>query len=91
MASFPILKTVSPSDIRALQFDPVDAKAREQAAAIIAEVREKKLEGLIDVAIRLGDIQSRDDKLIYSRDDLKIAFDSLDESAQLVTFCLYHS
>jgi histidinol dehydrogenase len=78
------LRIVKPSDVQSLQLDPVNPKAREQAAAIIAEVREKGSAGLVEVAHRLRDIESPTAKIYYTREDLKQAYDSLDVSIQQV-------
>lgn len=78
------LKIVSPDDVKGMIFDPVDPKAREQAADLLKEVKDKGLEGLIDVAVRLRDIESRDSKLFYDKADLEIAFKQLAENDQLV-------
>ena len=78
------LKIITPSEVRALQFDPVDPVAREQAAAIIKEVKEGGYDALLNVAVRLRDIESITSKVIYNRSDLKIAFDSLDETSRNV-------
>lgn len=77
-----MLKIVSPEDVQAMHFDPVDPTARDQAEAILKTVREKGLEGLMETAVRLRDLESLDSKLFYNREDLKEAYDKLDESAQ---------
>lgn len=78
------LRVIVPGEVQALQLDPVDAKAREQAAGIIAEVRAKGPAGLVEVAHRLRDIESLDSQIYYTREDLKKAFDSLDSNTQQV-------
>ena len=78
----PTLKIVAPEEVRAMRFDPVDPQARNQAAEILKQVREKGQDGLLEVATRLGDIESVDAKFFYTRDDLKNAFDLLDATAQ---------
>lgn len=83
-SDFPKLKIVSPSDVKGMIFDPVDATAREQAAAILKEVREGGLSSLAAVALRLGDIKSLDAKLFYDKHDLAAAFEALDVSAREV-------
>lgn len=80
----PILKYVTPNDVNAMVFDPVDPIARDQAASILSEVRLKGLDGLIETAVRLKDIETSSSKLFYDKNDLKIAFDSLDEEARNV-------
>jgi histidinol dehydrogenase len=74
------LKQLSPADVKSLKFDPVDATAREQAAAIIQEVKSKGNQGLIEVAVRLRDIESSDAKLYYDREDLKKIYESADDA-----------
>jgi phosphoribosyl-ATP pyrophosphohydrolase/phosphoribosyl-AMP cyclohydrolase/histidinol dehydrogenase len=81
---FPTLKIVSPSDVKAMHFDPVDPTARDQAAAILKEVKENGIEGLKSVAVRLRDIESIDAKLFYDKEDLAIAFAALDENSQQI-------
>ena len=90
------LKVVSPSDVKAMRFDPVDPTAREQASAILKEVREKGLDGLLTQASKLGDIPNKDAKYIYNKVDLEDAFKSLDieqqvEQLRLITFPNYPS
>ena len=65
-----------------MRFDPVDPVARDQAYAILKQVREEGLEGLISQAVKLGDIPSKDSKDLYSKSDLEDAFLSLDPEAQ---------
>ena len=77
---FPTLKIVSPADVKSMYFDPVDPTARDQADAILKEVKDKGLEGLISCAMRLRDIETKDSKLFYSKSDLKEAFDGLSET-----------
>ena len=90
------LKVVSPSDVKAMRFDPVDPTAREQASAILKEVREKGVDGLLTQASKLGDIPNKDAKYIYNKVDLEDAFKSLDieqqvEQLRLITFPNYPS
>ena len=79
---YPKLKIVSPSDVKGMVFDPVDPTARVQAAAILKEVKDHGLAGLVACALRLGDIQSADAKLFYDKSDLAAAFEALDASAR---------
>eukprot|EP01031_Cornospumella_fuschlensis_P034196 gene34196-41394_t len=79
-----VLPVITPDDVKALSFDPVDPVAREQAAAILREVREKGTQGLVDVAVRLRDIDAANAKLFYSREELKVAFDQLPEGERHV-------
>jgi histidinol dehydrogenase len=77
-----LLRVVSPADVTGMHFDPVDPLARDQAAAIIQQVKEHKLTGLINEAVRLGDIKTKDSKLFYNKADLEEAFNTLDTEAQ---------
>jgi len=65
-----------------MHFDPVDPIARDQAASILKEVREKGFPGLLEVAVRLRDVESTDAKVIYDKNDLEAAFAALDTKAQ---------
>jgi histidinol dehydrogenase len=78
------LRVITPEEVRTLTFDPVDALARDQASAILNEVQTQGVEGLLNVAVRLRDIESRESKIFYSPEDLKVAFESLDSSVQKV-------
>ena len=78
------LKVVSPDEVKGMAFDPVDPTARTQAASILKEVKENGLEGLLDVAVRLKDIESRDSKLFFDRGDLEKAYSELPEHDRLV-------
>jgi histidinol dehydrogenase len=80
--TFPTLRVVTPADVSAMHFDPVDPLAREQAQAIITEVKDNGLTGLVNVAVRLRDIESTESKLFYDRADLLAAFNALDAEAQ---------
>jgi histidinol dehydrogenase len=79
-----VLRVLSPENVNALSFDPVDPLAREQAAAILKEVRERGSVGLVEAAVRLRDIESPDAKLFYSKEDLKEAYDRLSSDVQQV-------
>ena len=74
-----------------MRFDPVDPMAREQASSILACVRDFGKEGLLNEAVRLKDIISKEDKYLYSRNDLEEAFKSL-PAAEQVHLCvlIYH-
>lgn len=77
-----MLKLVSPAEVAGMHFDPVDPKAREQAAAILKTVKDEGMKGLLETAVRLKDLETIDSKLFYSREDLKEAFDKLDSDAR---------
>jgi phosphoribosyl-ATP pyrophosphohydrolase/phosphoribosyl-AMP cyclohydrolase/histidinol dehydrogenase len=76
------LRVVSPSDVTAMRFDPVDPKAREQAAVILQKVKEGGVPALIEQAVQFGDIATKDAQYLYSKEDLAKAFASLDAEAQ---------
>lgn len=76
------LKIISPEDVSVMSFDPVDPTARDQAAAILKEVKENGKEGLVNVAVRLRDIENKDVKIFYSKDDLKIAYEAVDDNVR---------
>ena len=78
----PVLKIVTPEDVKALHQDPVDPVAKEQASGILKEVREGGKKGLLDVAVRLRDLESTSSKAFYSRDDLKAAYEGLSKDKQ---------
>jgi len=67
-----------------MNFDSMDPTARTQAAAILANLRAQGMDGLLSDAVRLGDIKSKEEKIMYDRADLKLAYDALDAEAQLV-------
>ncbi len=77
------LKIVSPSEVTAMRFDPVDPTARDQASAILKDVRENGIDGLLTQAAKLGDIPSKDAKYTYSQEELADAFKSLDSEQQV--------
>lgn len=84
MTNEPVLKIVSPSDVNSMSFDPVDPLARDQAAAILKTVKENGLDGLLETAVRLKDIESKDSKLFYTHAELEPFFLSLDEHSREV-------
>ena len=78
------LQFVSPKDVQSMHFDPVDPVARDQAASILKEVKDNKVKGLVDCAVRLGDIENANAKLFYSKAELQHSFQQLDKNAQQV-------
>ena len=80
--SEPTLSVVKPEEVSTLHQDPVDAQAKVQAAAILKEVNDGGLDGLLDVAVRLRDLESKTNKAFYSREDLKSAYDGLGKENQ---------
>ena len=81
--AFPDLKKVKSADVRGMVFDPVDPIARDQAASILSDLRgEDPMEGLLANSVRLGDIKTKEDKIKYSREELKEAFDKMEVKDQ---------
>jgi phosphoribosyl-ATP pyrophosphohydrolase/phosphoribosyl-AMP cyclohydrolase/histidinol dehydrogenase len=78
----PKLKIVSPSEVKSMTFDPVDPTARTQAAEILKTVKEKGMDGLIETAVRLKDIEKPTSKIFYDKADLEEAFNAIDEDAK---------
>tara|TARA_B110001452_G_scaffold263329_1_gene264619 strand:- start:90 stop:1427 length:1338 start_codon:yes stop_codon:yes gene_type:complete len=81
-ASMPTLRTLGPDELPASCFEPVDPKAREQALAIIEDVKADKEAGLLKHAWRLKDLPEGNRKYIMSKDELRQAFEAADPSIQ---------
>ena len=81
-SSEPMLPIVTPDEVKALHKNPVDTKAKEQAAAILKEVSDGGLDSLLDVAVRLRDLDNKRSKAFYGKDDLKAAYDALESEKQ---------
>lgn len=80
--TLPQLKIVTAKDVAQMKFDPVDPLARVQAESILKDVRDKGFTGLLEQAVRLGDIVSLESKIIYDKKDLENAYNSLGEVEQ---------
>jgi phosphoribosyl-ATP pyrophosphohydrolase/phosphoribosyl-AMP cyclohydrolase/histidinol dehydrogenase len=78
------LKLVLPSEIQGLKIDPVDPVARDDASRILLLVKNNGLTGLLDTAVRLGDLENLDSKYFYTKDDLYNAFLQNDINTQEV-------
>ena len=76
------LRCITPADVSVEMIDPVIPCAREQAAAIIASVTSDGYAGLEREAVRLGDIPQAGAQLIYTKPELKRAFDALPRDAR---------
>jgi nucleoside diphosphate kinase len=76
------LKIVSPSDVNSMSIDPVDPVARQQASEILSTVKEQGITGLIDIAVRLKDIENKDSKIFYTLEELEPFFLSLSEESR---------
>lgn len=75
----PVLRIIKPDEYEASCFEPVDAKAREQALAIINSIEKEGEEALLKHAWKLGDLPEGTKKFIMSRDELEKAFKGLPE------------
>ncbi|RHZ11068.1 hypothetical protein DYB37_011709 [Aphanomyces astaci] len=71
------LRTIRPEDVRAFAYDPVEPLALEQARSIVNDVKARGETAVREHAVRLGDLPSTLAPLVYSRDDMKTAFESL--------------
>lgn len=72
----PLLRIKGSEDIMAMQPDPVDPAARDIAIAIVKDVRERGQVGLLEQAVRLGDLRSIEDPWILQRDVLEAAYNA---------------
>ena len=77
----PTLRVVGPEFLTAACPEAVQAEAREQAAAILAEVKASGEKGLVATAIRLGDLKEGE-AYTRSREECEAAFRSLPEDEQ---------
>ena len=78
----PTLRTISADELPASFFEPVDPKAREQALAIIEDVKATGEEGVLKHAWRLNDLPEGNRKFMMTRDELKTAYDAVDPELQ---------
>ena len=60
----------------------VDPAALADATPVVEDVRQRGLPALLQHSIRLGDCKDAHSKIVFSKDDMKAAFDSLDASQQ---------
>ncbi|ETW09865.1 histidinol dehydrogenase [Aphanomyces invadans] len=78
----PGLRTIRPEEVRAFAYDPVEPLALEQARAIVNDVKSRGEPAVREHAVRLGDLPSTSASLVYTRDEMKAAFDALPVSEQ---------
>ncbi|RHY40772.1 hypothetical protein DYB30_005964 [Aphanomyces astaci] len=78
------LRTIRPEDVRAFAYDPVEPLALEQARSIVNDVKARGETAVREHAVRLGDLPSTSAPLVYSRDDMKTAFESLSIGEQML-------
>ena len=73
----PLLRTITPDQIRLARKDSVDADTLAIASRILADVRERGIDAVTDHAIRLGDVMSADE-IIVPPSRARSALDRLD-------------
>lgn len=71
------LRVVRPDEVDRLRRDPVDARTLAAAGEIVADVRERGFEAVVEHARRLDDLAEGDAPL-RTRDELEAALASLD-------------
>jgi len=72
------LKIVSASDVGSIRREPFEEATFAAAAKIVADVKERGEEAVIQYAVKFGEIKENG-KLYYSPDDMREAFCRLDE------------
>ncbi|KAA0157712.1 hypothetical protein FNF29_00286 [Cafeteria roenbergensis] len=72
-AAFPKMQRKSPTEVRAMDFEPVDAKTREQSAAIVEGVKAGGEAALLDFATKFGDLKPGQ-KALLDKADLEAAW-----------------
>eukprot|EP00281_Chroomonas_sp_CCMP1168_P020504 CAMPEP_0206234296 /NCGR_PEP_ID=MMETSP0047_2-20121206/12516_1 /ASSEMBLY_ACC=CAM_ASM_000192 /TAXON_ID=195065 /ORGANISM="Chroomonas mesostigmatica_cf, Strain CCMP1168" /LENGTH=422 /DNA_ID=CAMNT_0053658375 /DNA_START=17 /DNA_END=1285 /DNA_ORIENTATION=+ len=75
------LRTITVDEVPSDCSEPVDAKALEQARAIVEGIRAKGEAALIETATKFGDLK-QGEAYTYSRAELKEAFDALPKEHQ---------
>ncbi|CAM9515257.1 unnamed protein product [Chrysoparadoxa australica] len=73
-----LLKVLRPADIPKLDLQPVDPAALVQASAIMKDVKEQGVQGLLTHAVKLGDI-GKDEEYIMGPAEMKKAYDGLEQ------------
>lgn len=76
------LRRLKVSEVWDLRRDVVDKKTREIVEEILNDVREKGEEALIRQSVRLGDLKSKDQSYIISKEEMHAAFQSLTPDQQ---------
>ena len=87
----PTLRTITADEIPSAFFEPVDAKAREQALVIVNDVKADGAEGLLKHACKLGDLPEGDRKYSVSKEELKAAYDAAGPELQACAACIVHA
>jgi hypothetical protein len=75
------LRIISIDDIPSDCSEPVDAKALEQARAIVDSIRAGGEKALVATATKFGDIKEGE-SYTYTKEELKTAYDSLPKDQQ---------
>eukprot|EP00808_Paulinella_micropora_P000781 g48317.t1 len=78
----PLLRPLSLSQVSGVRRAATDPKALEIVQPILEALKTQGETALRSYALKFGDLKSPEDKMIYSREDMKAAFDSMDEESQ---------
>jgi phosphoribosyl-ATP pyrophosphohydrolase/phosphoribosyl-AMP cyclohydrolase/histidinol dehydrogenase len=77
-----MLRRISPSEVHAARASCVDSETLSAAHAIVNDVRLRDKKGLLDQAVRLGDLPSKDAPFLIDRSELENAFNNIPVSQQ---------
>lgn len=75
----PDLRTITPEDVEDQNFEPVEPKAREQALAILNDIKENGEAATLKYARQFGEVAAGSSSYILGREELKKAFEGLPE------------
>lgn len=78
----PQLRTITPQEVEDQDFEPVEPQAREQALAILNDIKANGQEALLKYGRRFGEVAGDSSTLVLGREELKKAFDALPEEQQ---------
>lgn len=73
------LQTILPKDVKAFTYDPVDPTALIAAKSIVDDVKARGQIAVIEHAVRLKDLATKEATLVYDRKALEEAFNGLTE------------
>eukprot|EP00457_Paulinella_chromatophora_P006667 gb/GEZN01006686.1/.p1 GENE.gb/GEZN01006686.1/~~gb/GEZN01006686.1/.p1 ORF type:complete len:525 (-),score=103.23 gb/GEZN01006686.1/:57-1532(-) len=80
----PVLRPITLSQVSGVRRAGTDPKALEIVAPILLAVKTEGEAALRRYAVKFGDIPSMESKLLYSKEDMKKAFDGLSPESQAV-------
>jgi histidinol dehydrogenase len=78
----PQLRVIKPDEVTSEDFEPVEPAAREQAAAILADIKANGETALLKYARRFKEVAEDSKSYILGREELKKAFDNLPAEQQ---------